>query len=289
MSGERTPHREACILGQLIKGDRIVITPNGTYAYERRGATIRDYLVNMLMCSLDQPTGLSPVRPRRRGDHHATRPRRLREGLTMAKIIEGGDNVVEMVAPVGDIFDNLELLRIKQDFNRVRVSKPFTKCLIRKPRAHEWFQTHPDEEYRFETVLFAHKEDMSAEWYLPVGADVMSELEGPSLYNVQIFLWVNRKKDAYVWPVRLADVDGKMNDWHASLLGLFTNHSIGRWVRMAAGDGGYDIEVAENDDLPGPEWPPHPMNHILRVAFKGGRVIDTLDHPVIQKLRGRVL
>jgi hypothetical protein len=100
---------------------------------------------------------------------------------------------------------------------------------------------------------------------------------------------VNRKKDAYIWPVRLADIDGKVNDWHANLLDLFTNHTVGRWVRMAAGDGGYDIEAAENDDLPGPEWPPFPMNHILRVAFKGGRVVDTLDHQVIQKLRGRVL
>jgi hypothetical protein len=57
---------------------------------------------------------------------------------------------------------------------------------------------------------------------------------------------------------------------------------------MEAGDQGYKIEIAENEGLPDPEWPPAAINEILRVAFKGGRVIDSLDHPLIQKLRGRV-
>ena len=45
---------------------------------------------------------------------------------------------------VGDIFDNLESLRIKQDFGRPQIRRPFTSCSIRKPRKHEWFQAHPD-------------------------------------------------------------------------------------------------------------------------------------------------
>jgi hypothetical protein len=190
--------------------------------------------------------------------------------------------------PVGDIFDNLESLRLKQDFNRVKVRKPFTNCPIRKPRTHEWFQVHPDPAYRFETVLFAYKEEMSAEWYLPVGEDVLAELDGSSLHNVVIFVWCNRKKDTAIWPIRLADDDGKMNDWHASLLEVFTKYAQGQWVRMEAGDQGYKIEIAENEGLPDPEWPPAAINEVLRVAFKGGRVIDSLDHPLIQKLRGRV-
>jgi hypothetical protein len=189
--------------------------------------------------------------------------------------------------PVGDIFDNLEALRLKQDFNRVKVRKPFTLCPIRKPRDHEWFQSRVD--YAFETTLFEHKEDMSSEWYLPVGADVLDELSGRSLHEVVIFLWVNRKSNCCIWPVRLADADGRVNSWHQSMRDVFTTYAnSGSWIRIEAGDGGYQVELAENETLPDPAWPKLPLNEILRVAFKGGRVVDSLDHPLIQKLRGRV-
>jgi hypothetical protein len=37
--------------------------------------------------------------------------------------------------------------------------------------------------------------------------------------------------------------------------------------------------------IPDPEWPELTMDEIVRIAVRG-RVIDTLDHPVLKKLRG---
>ncbi len=38
-------------------------------------------------------------------------------------------------------------------------------------------------------------------------------------------------------------------------------------------------------DLPGPTWPDVSFRDLLAIAFKGKR-IDTLDHPVLRRLRG---
>ena len=73
--------------------------------------------------------------------------------------------------PVGDNFDNLDALRLDQNFGSgLRTRKPFTTCPIRKPRPHEWFRVSRD--LVVETLLFEHKEELSAEWYLAVGHDV---------------------------------------------------------------------------------------------------------------------
>ena len=82
-------------------------------------------------------------------------------------------------APVGDVFDNLDALRVSQNYGSgLKTSRPFTQCTIRKPRDHEWFRVSRD--LVFETMLFEHKEEMSAEWYLPIGPVVQAELEGRS-------------------------------------------------------------------------------------------------------------
>jgi hypothetical protein len=192
-----------------------------------------------------------------------------------------------------DVFDQLDTLRLRQTFDKVKVRRPLTTVGIRKPKAHEWFQTHP--EYRYEGVLFeAQEEGLNKEWFFPTNEEVLSALEDLSLKgvkNVCIFWWINRKKDTFIWPVALADSDGRQNDWHASAYEMFATHSCGQWCRMEAADGGYDPTIAEPEDgreLPKPEWPPvaH-FGEILRVAFKkGGRIIDTLDHSLIKRLRG---
>jgi hypothetical protein len=200
-----------------------------------------------------------------------------------------GDGAAALTA-TSDIFSNLENLRLKQDFNRAKIKKPFTSCPIRKPRRHEWFQSHRDPSFRFETRLFALKEGMSPEWYLPIGEDVLAELDAGSLYPCVIFPWITRKSEVSVLPVPLCDTDGRDNDWWASMREVMSRYAAeGQWIRIAGGNQAYEVEVAENEALPDPKWPDVPLNTILRTAFKGGRMIDSLDHPVIQaNMRGRV-
>jgi hypothetical protein len=50
--------------------------------------------------------------------------------------------------------------------------------------------------------------------------------------------------------------------------------------------GANDIFVATGIAVE-PEFPAMTMNEILRIAFQG-RYIDSIDHPVLRKLRGEV-
>jgi hypothetical protein len=189
-----------------------------------------------------------------------------------------------------DVFANLDNLRLKQDFDRAKIKKPFTACPLRKPRRHEWFQSHPDRAFRFETSLFALKEEMSTDWYLPVGKDVIAELDPGALYACVLFPWINRKSQVSLVPVQLYDADGRDNDWWASMREVMSVHAAqGKWIRISGGNQAYEVEIAENEALPDPVWPDVDLTTILRTAFKGGRLIDRLDHPVIvQNMRGRV-
>ena len=130
---------------------------------------------------------------------------------------------------------------------------------------------------------------MSDEWFFPTNEEVVAELEALSpagLRQVCIFWWINRKKNTFIWPVPLADSDGRQNDWHASMFEMMSVHAKGQWCRIEAGDGGYNPEIAENSSDIQPEWPEiKHFGEVLRVAFKKGRVVDDLDHALFRRLR----
>ena len=207
-------------------------------------------------------------------------------------VSEPGKPNGELPTAPQDVFDNLENFRLRQSFDRVKTHRPLATVGIRKPKPHEWFQAHAS--YRYEGTLFLAKEEgLSEEWYFPVNEDVLTALENLSvtgLKNVCVFWWVNRKGNTFTWPVTLADSDGRQNDWHASMYEMMTVHARGQWCRIEAADGGYNPEIAENAGLPAPDWPAvQHFGEVLRVAFKkGGRVVDSLDHPLIQRLSGRI-
>jgi hypothetical protein len=61
------------------------------------------------------------------------------------------------------------------------------------------------------------------------------------------------------------------------------------WIRLSANMdlGAYEIALA-NGTFPEPVWPDLPFRELLRIGFKGGRIIEGPDHPVMQKLRGEI-
>jgi hypothetical protein len=50
--------------------------------------------------------------------------------------------------------------------------------------------------------------------------------------------------------------------------------------------GAYDVFEATGP-FPEPQWPGIGFEELLRIAFKG-RYIDSLDHPVLRRLRGEI-
>jgi hypothetical protein len=181
-----------------------------------------------------------------------------------------------------DLFADLSALRISQDFTATAgVKRALLTVPVRKP-AKEWFiRTNPS--LRIETAVLELKEDR--ETYL-VAPALWPELASESTFGPRaLFAAMNRQAVLFVWPVRLPGPDGKIDDWNRSALEA-ASLAERRWVRVASNMalGAYDVFEAAAD-WPEPDWPGLSLSEILRVAFKG-RVIDSLDHPTLKRLRG---
>ncbi len=190
-------------------------------------------------------------------------------------------HIIDGAAP--DPFDP-ETLRIKQDFAALADVKPILATVpARKPNKQDYVRVHPSEDYQLTTALLELKEER--ETYL-VAPDLRHELFG-ELVPVTIFTAINRQGVVFLWPCRLPDETGRSNSWHESALEA-VERAKSTWTRVAADMslGAYRIWEARGT-LPEPEWPEQSLRDLLSIAFKG-RYVDSLDHPVLKRLRGEV-
>lgn len=184
-----------------------------------------------------------------------------------------------------DPFD-LTAIRQAQDFGSELGVKKTLKCKVRKPSKEWWIQTHPDPEYRVEAWLLELKEEGELYWVTPnLWDDLLGE---PTFVRKALFTYTAKhtfkKGDYFLWPIRLPDADGKLDDWNMSALEYARQSGV--WQRIASNRemGEYDQYLTERD-WENPDWPDCPLTDLVRVAFRS-KLIDTLDHPVIRNLRG---
>jgi hypothetical protein len=192
----------------------------------------------------------------------------------------------EASQPEADPFD-VASLRLPQDFaSAVGVKKLITTIRVQKP-SKEWFvRTHPDPAYRLQTAVLELK-DGDREVYL-VAPDLWPELATEPTFSPRLLVFsITRQSIPFVWPIRLPGADGKIDDWSRSAMDA-ADHAKTRWVRVKSNMalGAYEIEVASGR-LSEPSWPDITFQAIIKIAFRD-KMISTLDHPVLQKLRGEV-
>jgi hypothetical protein len=177
-------------------------------------------------------------------------------------------------------------LRLSQDFTAdLGVKKALITVPVRKPDKAWFFRTHPDEAYRLQTYVIELKEER--ETYL-VARPLWSELAGESTFSPRvIYTAMNRQGVLFLYPIRLPGPDGKIDDWSRSALEA-AQRAMTKYIRVSANMalGAYDVFKA-TADLPGPQWPEEPFEELLKVGFKD-RLIDSLEHPIIRKLRGEI-
>jgi hypothetical protein len=176
-----------------------------------------------------------------------------------------------------------ENLRLSQAFTEtVGVKKLLTTIPVRKPSPQEFVRVCADPAYRENFPILELKDER--EEYI-VTAALVPELVGEYVTKT-LFLAINRQGTLFFWPVRLPSPDGKDNNWwrsgrEAAALAMKF------WVRVKANMnlGAYDIYKAESI-MAEPEWPEAGYWDLIKLAFRD-YLIPTLDHPVIQRLRGR--
>jgi hypothetical protein len=187
----------------------------------------------------------------------------------------------EAPSSVPDPFD-LGNLRLSQSFTETAgVKKLLTIVPVRKPNPQDWVRVHPGSEYRENFPLIELKDER--EEYV-VAASLAPELVG-EFVSKTLYTTVNRQGVVSLWPVRLPDPDGREMEWHRSAREA-AELATTRWVRCKANRslGAYEIFQAEAC-IAEPTWPDLTFQEVIRIAFRD-RLITSMDHPVIKRLRG---
>ena len=163
------------------------------------------------------------------------------------------------------------------------VKKLLNKVLVGKLKKHQFFRTHISDEMTFPAMILENKEARESYVVVPEVAQEISELVRPVMLHAAI----DRQNNVSLIPVQLPGEDGTRNPWHESLAQA-VEHAKLKWLRITANmhAGGYDVYEAEGE-LPEPEWPAHDIDALVQVAFRG-KIITSLDHPVVQSLLGKI-
>ena len=157
--------------------------------------------------------------------------------------------------------------------------KTQTVIPVRKPSKKQFVHAHPSPEYRVDGMPTITDEAtgeiylLSAELELP--DDLANKVDMLSLATAitadgSLFLWFYKNTT---------------NSWHESAR-IAIREATQRWVRVSSdkSSNGYLLEFPM-DEPPAPVWPELTFTQILEKAF-GSRFIESLNHPLIKKLRG---
>jgi hypothetical protein len=186
--------------------------------------------------------------------------------------------------PGPDPFD-LASLRLNPSFlETAGVKKLLTTVPARKPIPQDFVRVHPSPEYRENFALIDLKEDR--EDFL-VRPELVPELAGELVYKT-IFTAINRQGVLFLWPIRLPTPNDRRSDNWARSAREAAEVAMGQWVRLKSNMslGAYEITVAESV-MAEPEWPDLSFQELVRIAYRD-RMVTSLEHPVVKRLRGQM-
>jgi hypothetical protein len=175
-------------------------------------------------------------------------------------------------------------LRIGQRYGEGQdVRKVLVSVLVRKPQRQEFVRTHPDAEMAFEAALLELKHDRQT--YI-VAPELAPHLPGEAVTKLLIATVTNHGV-LFLWPIRLPDDQGRFDEWNSVALDA-SERAKSAWLRLMANmpAGTYDVLEAKVQ-FAEPVWPEATLQQLLEIAFKN-RLIDTMDHPVLRRLRGEL-
>ena len=158
---------------------------------------------------------------------------------------------------------------------------------LRKPGKERYFRVHSNEtDYSTTLQVLEVKEDMELRGDYLVHTELSTELSAflqdqqSMIKRKNVVLCVDGGGQIFVWPVAAVGSD---NQWHRSARKA-VEEARSKWIRMIPANAGYRI-FHPTSPMPEPEWPDTPFGELLDSAFEG-RVIDSMDHPVIEYLAG---
>jgi hypothetical protein len=160
-----------------------------------------------------------------------------------------------------------------------------TTIPVRKPSKESWFRTHPDSKtFWFRTYLVELREAGEVYLAIPEVRDFLLDRGEQTFVKKILIPTITKQGTLFLWPIRLPDSEGKLDSWNQSALEAAAI-ARNKWVRINSDRQLGAYQVIARDGGEEPQWPPQSIGELLKTAFKG-RVIDSLDHPVIAELTG---
>ena len=172
--------------------------------------------------------------------------------------------------------------RLDQDYDDVEVEPVIVSIPVRRPTKQEFIRVHPDDEFQMPAGLVEFEGDRQFYLVAPGLRDAVAAHCSP----VRLYTAINRAGELFLWPAKLPRPGAPVLEWHQSAHRA-AELAGSRWVQMRANMSrrAYDLLVA-SADLPDPGWPEISFEEVFQLAFEG-RLIDSLDHPVVRQLEGR--
>jgi hypothetical protein len=181
---------------------------------------------------------------------------------------------VEEVAPQPEANNEFDLRNLRLDQNFVEtagVKRLLTTVPVRKPGKQDYVRVHPHPDYRANVALLELKDDREVYLLTPAMAQ---ELPG-EFFMATLYVTINRQNVLFLWPM----------EWHRSAAEA-AERAMTKWVRVQPNMslGAYEIDIAgvTHSD---PVWPEFTLQDLIPIAFRD-RLVNRIDHPVVQRLRG---
>jgi hypothetical protein len=177
----------------------------------------------------------------------------------------------------------LSSIRLQQNYaSVVGVKRVITTIPARKPNNQTFVRVRRGEEWRILAAILQLKQDGENYLVLPhLYVDLAQEIRPKILYTA-----ITHDGNPFIWPVNAPGEDGRLDAWSQSAH-TAAQAAEKNWIRLAANreNGAYDIYEALNVATEEPDWPDISFEQMLNISFRD-RVIDSLDHPIIRRLKG---
>jgi hypothetical protein len=180
-----------------------------------------------------------------------------------------------------DPFDPARLRVSATSDEALGVERPLLNVPVTKPNKKSFVRAHPDPDM----TLLARILDYEDTIYL-LTPDMAAILVGESKL-VALTACLPRQGGIFLWPVPVTLEGDRANAWHITARQA-NELAKTKWVRVQANLTAGQYDVLTSSSIPDPVWPKHSMRELLAVAFSGGRLIDSIDHPVVRQLNGQV-
>ena len=159
---------------------------------------------------------------------------------------------------------------------------------VRKPGKEKYFRVHPGKEFSIALQLLEIKDDLDLKGEYIVhptedkNLDQFFRENKAMIKKKTIVLCEDTDGKHFVWPVAPPSSD---NNWHKTARKA-SDEAQSKWTRLQSNQrkGCYDVSTAKKNTKE-PNWPKEKFDQILNTSFEG-KIVDSMDHPVVQYLKG---